>query len=69
MGSRKLLREGVLSKAKSGRKIRVFLCSDLIVLTDELAKTLYRMVCTFLIVLRPGVKLNSCVAANSPCGS
>ncbi|KAF7972256.1 hypothetical protein HWV62_18572 [Athelia sp. TMB] len=43
MGERKLLREGILFKAKSGRKLRAFLCSDIIVLTDDTAKTLYRM--------------------------
>ena len=44
MGTRKLLREGTLFKAKSGRKLRCFLCSDILVLTDDAAKTLYRMV-------------------------
>jgi hypothetical protein len=44
MGQRQLLKEGVLFKAKSGRKLRGFLCSDIIVLTDDTAKTLYRMV-------------------------
>ncbi|KAL6308638.1 hypothetical protein BKA93DRAFT_822360 [Sparassis latifolia] len=43
MGARKLLKEGQLSKAKSGRKLRAFLCSDILVLTEETAKTLYRM--------------------------
>ncbi|CCM04566.1 uncharacterized protein FIBRA_06747 [Fibroporia radiculosa] len=43
MGSRKLLKEGLLMKAKSGRRLRAFLCSDILVLTDETAKTLYRM--------------------------
>ncbi|KAI0044289.1 hypothetical protein FA95DRAFT_1497317 [Auriscalpium vulgare] len=42
-GDRKLLKEGLLSKAKSGRKLRAFLCNDIFVLTDEQAKTLYRM--------------------------
>lgn len=46
LGDRKLLREGLLSKAKSGRKLRGFLCSDLLLLTDEHGKTLYRMVRT-----------------------
>ena len=45
MGARKLLKEGVLLKAKSGRRLRAFLCSDILVLTEEAAKTLYRMVC------------------------
>jgi hypothetical protein len=44
MGHRKLLKEGLLSKAKSGRKLSVFLCNDIIVLTDAASKTLYRMV-------------------------
>ena len=44
MGTRKLLREGLLLKAKSGRRLRGFLCSDILVLTDESAKSLYRMV-------------------------
>ncbi|KAJ3537063.1 hypothetical protein NM688_g6740 [Phlebia brevispora] len=43
MGTRKLLKEGPLSKCKSGRRLRAFLCSDILVLTDEHAKTLYRM--------------------------
>ncbi|TCD66409.1 hypothetical protein EIP91_001400 [Steccherinum ochraceum] len=43
MGARKLLKEGVLMKAKSGRRLRAFLCSDILVLTEEAAKTLYRM--------------------------
>ncbi|EKM56122.1 uncharacterized protein PHACADRAFT_209619 [Phanerochaete carnosa HHB-10118-sp] len=42
MGPRKLLREGLLMKAKSGRRLRGFLCSDILVLTDEGAKSLYR---------------------------
>lgn len=44
MGQRRLIREGVLLKAKSGRKLRGFLCSDVLVLTEEAAKNLYRMV-------------------------
>lgn len=31
-------------KAKSGKRLRAFLCSDVLVLTDEGAKALYRMV-------------------------
>ncbi|KAH9842454.1 uncharacterized protein C8Q71DRAFT_732931 [Rhodofomes roseus] len=45
MGPRKLLKEGVLMKAKSGRKLRAFLCSDILVLTQDPAKQLYRTVC------------------------
>ncbi|KAF8888235.1 hypothetical protein BD779DRAFT_1524285 [Infundibulicybe gibba] len=43
MGGRRLLREGPLIKAKSGRKLYGFLCSDILVLTDESMKILYRM--------------------------
>ncbi|KAI9451971.1 hypothetical protein BJY52DRAFT_1295264 [Lactarius psammicola] len=43
LGDRKLLREGLLNKAKSGRKLRVFLCNDILLLTDEPGKILYRM--------------------------
>lgn len=43
MGPRKLLKEGLLIKSKSGRRINAFLCSDILVLTDEAMKTLYRM--------------------------
>lgn len=43
MGMRKLLREGILVKAKSGRRLRAFLCSDILVLTEESVKALYRM--------------------------
>ena len=45
MGSRRLLKEGILLKAKSGRKLYGFLCTDILVLTDEAMRTLYRMVC------------------------
>ncbi|KAI6017674.1 Dbl homology domain-containing protein [Pisolithus microcarpus] len=34
-GPRKLLKEGVLAKAKSGRKLRVLLCSDILLLLNE----------------------------------
>ncbi len=44
MGQRKLLKDGVLCKAKSGRRLHAFLCSDILVLTDATAKNLYRMV-------------------------
>ena len=43
MGPRKLLREGTLMKHKSGRKLRVFLCNDMIILTDEAVSRLYKM--------------------------
>ncbi|KAH0830093.1 hypothetical protein J3R83DRAFT_1428 [Lanmaoa asiatica] len=43
LGPRKLLKEGVLNKAKSGRKLRVLLCNDIMVLVDEVGKGLYRV--------------------------
>jgi len=43
MGSRRLIKEGTLMKYKSRRKLRAFLCNDIMVLTDDVAKTLYRM--------------------------
>lgn len=44
MGQRKLLKEGPLSKTKSGRKLHGFLCSDILVVTEEAGRALYRMV-------------------------
>ncbi len=44
MGPRKLLKEGTVLKAKSKRRLRGFLCSDIFVLTDEGVNSLYRMV-------------------------
>jgi hypothetical protein len=44
MGARRLLKDGVITKAKSKRKLHAFLCSDILVLTDEGVKVLYRMV-------------------------
>lgn len=44
MGGRRLLKEGVLTKSKSGRKLRAFLCNDILVLTEEAGRALYRMV-------------------------
>ncbi|KAI6004716.1 hypothetical protein EDD15DRAFT_2359474 [Pisolithus albus] len=35
LGPRRLLKEGVLVKAKSGRKLRVLLCSDILLLLNE----------------------------------
>ncbi|TDL18518.1 hypothetical protein BD410DRAFT_497704 [Rickenella mellea] len=43
LGARKLLKEGVLTKSRSGRKLRGVLCNDIFVLTDYAAKSLYRM--------------------------
>jgi len=37
------MREGLLNKAKSGRKLRLILCNDILLLTEEHGKTLYRM--------------------------
>jgi len=42
MGQRKLIREGPVVKAKNGKKLRLFLCSDLVFLTDAGANSLYR---------------------------
>ncbi|KAF5349732.1 hypothetical protein D9756_008898 [Leucocoprinus leucothites] len=53
MGNRKLLKEGPLIKTKSGRKIYAFLCSDILVMTDEAMKTLYRMVSSFVDIHDP----------------
>jgi hypothetical protein len=44
MGTRKLLKQGTLLKAKSRRKLYAFLCSDILILTDESMKNLYRLV-------------------------
>lgn len=41
-GTRKLLKEGHVSKAKSGRKLTMVLCNDILVLIES--KNLYRMV-------------------------
>ncbi|KAI6004667.1 hypothetical protein EDD15DRAFT_2359398 [Pisolithus albus] len=43
LGPRRLLKEGVLAKAKSGRKLRVLLCSDILLLLNESeSRGLYR---------------------------
>jgi hypothetical protein len=41
-GPRRLLKEGLVTKAKSGRKLTLVLCNDILVLIDS--KNLYRMV-------------------------
>lgn len=46
MGPRRLLKEGVLVKAKSGRRLHAVLCNDIMVLMDAHAQSLYRMVRT-----------------------
>jgi hypothetical protein len=52
MGPRKLIKEGALAKAKSGKKLHMFLCSDILVLLDENMHNLYRMVnCVFPLVI------------------
>ncbi|KIJ32427.1 hypothetical protein M422DRAFT_184526, partial [Sphaerobolus stellatus SS14] len=43
MGPRKLLKEGPVWKTKSGRKLQCFLCSDILILTQESGQSLYRM--------------------------
>lgn len=50
LGPRKLVKEGIISKAKSGRKLRLFLCSDILVLTHEGGKGLYRVVSVFIAI-------------------
>lgn len=55
MGVRKLLKEGTLMKHKSGRKLRVFLCNDMLILTDEKITRLYKMVSTRLIDRKGGL--------------
>lgn len=67
MGSRKLLKEGILAKSKSGRKLRAFLCSDILVLTDEGGKQLYRLVSS-LILLFSQLALCSSHSSRSPSG-
>jgi hypothetical protein len=41
-GKRKLVKEGNVSKAKSGRKLYMVLCNDILVLIES--RNLYRMV-------------------------
>jgi len=41
MGPRKLLRQGILVKKR--RRLRAYLCTDTLVLTDAAARSLYRM--------------------------
>jgi len=43
LGRRRLIREGELTKARSGRKLHAILCNDILVLTDASARALYRM--------------------------
>ncbi|KAF8652812.1 hypothetical protein AX16_004163 [Volvariella volvacea WC 439] len=43
MGPRRLIKEGPLVKAKSGRKLHGYLCNDVMVLLDGTLRTLYRM--------------------------
>jgi actin cytoskeleton-regulatory complex protein PAN1 len=42
MGPRRLVKEGLLVKAKSGRRLRVVLCTDILILVQEATKTVYR---------------------------
>jgi hypothetical protein len=48
-GPRKLLKEGQVTKAKSGRKLQMVLCNDIIVLVES--RNLYRMVCLSVLLL------------------
>jgi hypothetical protein len=41
-GARELIKEGVVTKAKSGRKLTLVLCNDILVLIES--RNLYRMV-------------------------
>ncbi|KDQ18655.1 hypothetical protein BOTBODRAFT_517724 [Botryobasidium botryosum FD-172 SS1] len=43
MGKRRLLKEGPLTKTKSGRKLQAFLFNDIFMLTDASVSSLYRM--------------------------
>ncbi|KAG9035365.1 hypothetical protein FRB95_011385 [Tulasnella sp. JGI-2019a] len=43
LGKRRLIREGELTKARSGKKLHAVLCNDVLVLTDASAHALYRM--------------------------
>lgn len=42
MGSRQLIKEATVSKAKSGRRLQIILCNDILVLIES--RNLYRMV-------------------------
>jgi len=42
MGPRRLLTEGLLAKAKSGRRLRAVLCTDILILVEKATKTVYR---------------------------
>jgi hypothetical protein len=44
MGPRKLLKEGVVIKSNSKRRIRAVLCSDILVLVEESTGAVYRIV-------------------------
>lgn len=43
MGPRRLIKEGIVTKAKSRRRIRVVLCSDIVVLVEEATGAVYRI--------------------------
>jgi hypothetical protein len=44
MGPRRLIKEGVLIKAKSKRRLRVVLCSDILVSVEESTSAIYKIV-------------------------
>jgi actin cytoskeleton-regulatory complex protein PAN1 len=44
MGPRKLLKEGMVIKSSSKRRIRAVLCSDILVLVEESTGAVYRIV-------------------------
>lgn len=56
-GPRKLIKEGGVAKAKSGRKLNLVLCNDILVLLDD--KSLYRMVSPP-VTHAAGTSLNAC---------
>ncbi|KAG8833257.1 hypothetical protein FRC17_011032 [Serendipita sp. 399] len=43
MGQRRLLKEGVVVKSKSRRRVRMVLCSDILVLVDEASGSVYKI--------------------------
>lgn len=45
LGQRRLIKEGLLMKTKSRRRLRAVLCSDILVLVEESTGGIYRMVC------------------------
>ncbi len=62
-GKRRLIKEGVVTKAKSGRKLHMVLCNDILVLIES--KNLYRMVSLPGVgALKSGLALITCAPAH-----